>query len=259
MKVVFFSAFPHEVRHIVRNLRGVAPAKVGNLRCLTATHLGHDVIVVLTGMGMKNAEEAIERLLHAQTPDLIVSLGFGGALYDEASIGDLVVARRLFLVSPSDVPLDNAKGHRQKVYLSDSLDLNDDEPLFAAFSDKMGVGCGTVLTLENWMEKRDLRRIIPQDSTLPVCDMETFPLAKAALKRGLRFLAIRSITDRTNEEIPAEFLTVGGESGHYSLARALWLPLRRPHLMRTAIRLGYHSRRASERLWHSFHALLETL
>jgi hypothetical protein len=89
--------------------------------------------------------------------------------------------------------------------------------------------------------------------------METFPLAKAALARGLPFVAIRSITDRSHEEIPPELLCVSDESGNYRLSRALDVLLRKPSLIPRAIHLRRNSAIASRNLWRAVKALMEVL
>jgi hypothetical protein len=38
------------------------------------------------------------------------------------------------------------------------------------------------------MKKREIFPLVPPDAPLPVCDMETFPLAKLSLEKGIPFL-----------------------------------------------------------------------
>jgi hypothetical protein len=108
------------------------------------------------------------------------------------------------------------------------------------------------------MKKSEIKKALPR-LPLPVCDMETFPLAKLSMRKGLPFFAIRSITDRADEEIPLELLDVSDESGQYKLSRALRLILSRPKLISEIAKLGRNSRIASNSLWHAVKTLVETL
>jgi hypothetical protein len=89
--------------------------------------------------------------------------------------------------------------------------------------------------------------------------METFPLAELARQRQLRFLAVRSITDFANEEIPPELLKVTDSSGRYQFMRAAGLLLSNPWLIPTAAKLGRRSIAASMSLWHAFDSLVNLL
>ncbi len=244
MKIALFSAFPQELRHIVKNVRPVSLIDRGRAELYSATYLSHEITIVLTGMGPKNAQAALDHLLTQQTPGLILSMGFGGALYGGAAVGDLVVAERVFLV---------ARG------LEDVVEPEREDRLLAELSKNITFREGAFFTLEKWMSKRDLKTIMDPAVTLPVSDMETFPLAKGACERGIPFLAIRSITDLADEEIAPEMLEVTDGQGHYRPARALGLFLRRPALIPQGIRLGLRSRSASQKHWCLFERIMHLL
>ncbi|HTR44268.1 MAG TPA: hypothetical protein VMH06_01055, partial [Thermodesulfovibrionales bacterium] len=78
-------------------------------------------------------------------------------------------------------------------------------------------------------------------------------------QKNLRFFAIRSITDRRDEEIPYELLDVSDESGRYRPGRALWLLLSNPRLIPESIKLGIHARTAGNSLWEAVRCLIEAL
>jgi adenosylhomocysteine nucleosidase len=244
MKIALFSAFPQELWHIIKNVRPVSLIDKGRVELYSATCLSHEITMVVTGMGTKNARGALDYVLSRQTPDLLLSIGFGGALYEGAAIGDLVAADRVFLVAHD---------------MADFIEPQREDRLLTGLSSKVTLREGTFFTLEKWMKKRDLRAIIDPAVALPVSDMETFPLAKGACERKIRFLAIRSITDLADEEIAPEMLDVTDESGHYRASRTLGLLFRRPALIPQGARLGFRSRSASLKLWHLFEALLNLL
>ena len=206
-------------------------------------HPSHEILMVQAGMGFRSAETALRYVLKEYNPDFIASIGFGGALYRGAAAGDLIWPSKVFFISDK---------------VEDTLELPDAGKISDRLSGKVIAHEGTVFTLQRWMKKSEIKGIIPE-LPLPVCDMETFPLAKLSVLQGLPFFAVRSITDTADEEIPHEFLTVSDKSGKYMLSRSLKLLLSKPKLIRKAARLGMTSRIAARNLSHAVRALVEIL
>jgi adenosylhomocysteine nucleosidase len=242
MRVAIFSAFPHEVRETIKCTGAKKTGTGCPFKVFQARYSSHDIAVVLTGMGSRNAESALRCVLETHAPEIVLSAGFGGALYDGARIGEIVIASRVFHVTEAVV---------------DSLELQNGD-MIERLSGKLPVRRGSIATLEAWKKKAELRKILSGDFPFPVCDMETFGLAKLSLQENLRFFAIRSISDRRDEEIPHELLGVSDESGRYRLGRALKLLLTNPRLIPDSIRLGMHARTAGKSLWQAVEYLLET-
>ncbi len=243
MRIAIFSAFPQELKQTVRNLRDVKKFKKNPFTLLFSRYSSNEIILAQTGMGTGNAEAALKYILEKHPPDIIASIGFGGALYPGAVIGELVRASKVLLISGNAV---------------DVLELPNVE-IFSKIHDRIAMRKGSIVTLEQWMNKSEIKKVLPQELLFPVCDTETYPLAKLSIQRGLPFLAVRSITDRTDEDIPTGLLGVTDGSGDYRLSRAVKVLLRNPNLIPAGIRLGINSRRASKNLWRAVRSLIEIL
>ena len=89
--------------------------------------------------------------------------------------------------------------------------------------------------------------------------METFSLAEVASARQIPFLAVRSITDLADEEIPPEFVELADSSGWQQFMRAAGLLLSKPRLIPAAAKFATRSRKASEALWLAFDTLARAL
>ena len=244
MRVALFSAFPHELRKIVRNIGAGKPLKKGLVDVSHGEYYSHEIIVVLTGIGIRNAENALKYVLEEHPPDVVISAGFGGALYNNACIGEVILASRVISVTDGQVNV---------------LDLNNDRDMFKRLSGQLNLREGSVVTIDAWRKKAEVREMVPEEFPFPVCDMETFPLAKLSLERGLRFFGFRSITDRGGEEIPPELLGVSDESGRYSLSLAVNLLLTNPRLIPGSIKLGINSYIAGRSLWKAVSAFIRAL
>ena len=240
MRIAIFSAFPHELRQTAYNFGLIKKIKEP-FAIFFVRHPLHEILLVQTGMGTRNAEAALEYVFREYNPDFIVSMGFGGALYEGAAPGDLIWASKVFLMN------DNVE---------DALELLDAGKIAGKLSDSVLMREGSVVTLQRWMKKSEITKSMPV-LPHPVCDMETFPLAKRSVLLGLPFFAVRSITDTADEEIPHELLSVSDESGTYGLARSISLLLSRPQLLPKAARLYLNSRAASHNLWRAVRALVD--
>lgn len=265
MRLAIFSAFPQELKYIVKNFTITKKLRKYPFYIFFTKYSSSEIILVQMGMGTHNAEASLKYILGEYSPDFILSIGFGGALYDGAIVGDLIWASKVLLI-PEGVT-EKSKFHffesggidplyDWEQYL---LEIPNAREIFNKLSDKITIHEGCVLTLKKWMKKSEVKKMLPRELSLPVCDMETFFLAKLSLQRGLPFLAVRAITDLANEEIPHDLLDVSDESGNYRFPRALCLLLYKPKLIPDMIKLGRNSKIAANNLWPVVKSLVEIL
>ena len=254
MKLAIFSAFPQEVKQLARGFRPVEKVETHSLTLYFTRYFAREVIIVQTGMGAKNTEAALKYVAKDYSPDFLLSAGFGGALYEGASAGDIVCGRRVFLI-PENIP-DGSSPDRRKL---PSEEVPDVASVISRLSDKVSIREGCILTIEKHMDKPTIRKVLPRKLSFPVCDMETYFLARLAREMGLPFLCLRAITDRFDEEIPRELLGVTDESGRYRLSRAIRLILGKPQIISNIFRIGMNARIASINLSRAVRALIEVL
>jgi adenosylhomocysteine nucleosidase len=254
LRLAIFSAFPQEIKQLVRGFRPVEKSERHSLVLYFARYFSREIIIVQTGIGAENTEAALKYVIKDYSPDLVLSVGFGGALYDGASAGDIVCGDRVFLI-PGNISK-RSTPDRMKL---DSEEIPDAAAIASRLSDRVQMHVGCILTLERHLEKSVIRKMLPGDLSFPVCDMETYFLARLAKEMALPFLGLRAITDRADEEIPVELLRVTDESGKYRLSLAVGLILRRPQIITHIFRIGKNARAASINLSHAVRALIEVL
>jgi adenosylhomocysteine nucleosidase len=244
MRIALFAAFPQELRHVSRSLRIKEKTSGMSFHVSRGECFSSEVVLVESGMGMHNTETAFAYVVGKYQPDLILSAGFGGALYEGASIGDLVWASRFFLVpgSAEGSTLPPPHDWRQLPAGQEAREIN------LRLSTHVPLREGSVITLSTWVEKPQLIECVPADIPFPVSDMETYFFAKLAAEKGFPFFAVRSITDTADEEIPRELLRVTDEAGNYKLPRALATVLTNPGIIPDIVRMGKNSHIASRSL-----------
>ena len=244
MRLALFAAFPQEIKPIVKNFRAAKGVKTTPFKIFFTESSSYEIIVILTGVGVSNAEAAMKFVLEQYKPDSIISIGFCGALYKGAEIGDLIWASRVLLIS----------GDKKN-----TLEFQDSGELLRILCEKVTIKAGSVLSLERWMRKTEINRALTEELSFPVCDMETYPLAHLSIKRGLPFFGIRAVTDTADEDIPFNPYEVCDSSGTFRISKVFGLLLCKPTLIPEIIRLGRNSKSASLKLCRAVQTLIEIL
>gem|GEM_PF-306989 len=183
----------------------------------------HEVTVLLTGMGPESATRAM-RIVPPENYDAWISTGLAGALDAQLQLSTLVVARKC---STSDAVLQ---------VFSDGDFVN------------AAMACGataveTFLTSEtiiaSSLEKESLA------STADVVEMESAHILAAAQNRQVRAVAVRSVSDIAEEDLPLDFHKIADERGHVKVRGLLKELALHPYRLPLLIRFGRHSRAAA--------------
>jgi nucleoside phosphorylase len=253
MIAAIFAAFPQELKHICNNRPSAQNPQDSPLPLQGKQHPLWHIIAEQTGMGAGNMETAFRRMLREGRPDIVLSAGFGGALYEDARIGDIVWSSRAFLLRGERTPQHE---HLPEDAVPDS-DLG--RRIGEKLHEKTAAREGSIVTLPEMMTKSKIKKIIPGGLPFPVCDLETFYLARLSHQNRVPFLALRSITDRLDEDIPPELMAVTDGTGQYRFLRAIGLLLARPKLIPLSVRLGRNAALASRSLGKAVTSLMEIL
>ncbi len=157
-----------------------------------------NVIVLAGGIGPKAAREAADTVLTFRQPSLIISTGFAGALRESLPIGTVIVPTKVLGAAT--------------------------EQTF-----RIEGGEGTLVSVDTIVDpvvKRDLGVKYAADAV----DMEAAAVAEIAQARGVRFAAVKAISDGAGFELPplSRFIDAAGEFqtmrfvAHAAIRPALW-------------------------------------
>lgn len=145
---------------------------------------GLGVACVSVGGKAESAAERIERLIAGGATGL-VSFGIAGALDPDLGNGDLVVAEAV----------ESGEG---EVWLAHRAWI---EALRSGHGSKIG----TILGLDRLLGSPQEKAAAFARSGALAIDMESHHVARAAAAHGLPFIALRAISDRADEALPACF------------------------------------------------------
>lgn len=195
--------------------------------------------VALSGVGPRRAREATQKLLSCGQPEILVSLGYSGALKEELQAGDCLLAHSI------------ESGHGK---FFKTPGLSTQERHCGAWKEARLLCVNRLApTVES---KRQLASLHPQAEAV---DMESAVLAEGAEQAGLPWRALRVVMDPLASPLPIDFDRCVSERGQTStlrLAREVALnPGRIPALLRFA---GYE-KRARRSLVERSRRLLEVM
>ncbi len=184
------------------------------------------VRAVLTGMGQEHAQNAAKGAL-AYRPDICISTGLAGSLRSGFRPGDILAAR---LVSEVGEPVAVAS-HRE--LLAVAVDCG------ARQIERMATSRTLVARAER---KRQL------GSQAEAVDMESYTILAEAARCGVPAVAIRSISDTDDFDVPYDFERARDAHGQIRTMGVVSQVLRRPSGLPDLLRLARDSRFASRRL-----------
>ena len=177
--------------------------------------------VEIAGIGRRNCAAAADRLV-ASGARWVISAGFAGALNEDLKVGDVIIADTV-LTEGSD-PIGCSRGLLEAVPPSGTLGYS--------------IYTGKLLTVDHIVSTASEKSHIRARTQAHAIDMESHAAAETCRRRGIPFLAIRSITDMAHEDLPSsvEILASGlipiGKAAHVVIHPLDWPALL--HLRRNA-------------------------
>ena len=211
-KVAMVAALEREVYPLVKGWRRVEREHEGR-RCKFFE--SDQTVVVCGGIGAEAARRATEAVIALYQPELVMSVGFAGALDPGLKVGAIF--------SPSCV-VDARDGSRAE----------------------MAAGRG-VLVSAAAVAGVDEKKKLGDSYGAQAVDMEAAAVARGAQARGVRFAAVKAISDESDFAMPALDRFVG-ETSQFRTARFVIFAGLRPWLWPRVIQLARNGAKASRAL-----------
>lgn len=172
-------------------------------------------VAVCGGIGPQAARRAAEAIVSLYRPALVQSVGFAGALDERLRVGDVFEPRQV-------------------------IDAND--------GSRADTGCGSgVLVSFSSVASVDQKSRLATAYQAQAVDMEAAAVAKGAEAHGLRFTAVKVISDNASFAMPPMEGFIANDGSFRSGAFAFHAALR-PCLWSSVFRLARHSAKASRQL-----------
>jgi adenosylhomocysteine nucleosidase len=224
--VLLVVALDHELRQISGALGLRRRGAIARGRAF-----GGEVVAHVVGIGGGAA-----RAVSAEEPRLVISCGFCGALDPRLDAGDLVLATSVRDEGGDEVAAPSASLEKARRALSG-----------------LRVFEGQILCTTS-VAATPAEKLALASSGAIALDMETHPIARAAARAGIPWLAVRAVIDPADSTLPA-FVREPQQS---YIAPALRHALSGPRRAMEMVRIAAQARRADRSVREAVHRLIET-
>ena len=147
------------------------------------------IVVVLSGVGQKNAEAATKKLIDVFEPKSICSAGYTGGLSARLKQFNICVPEQVIRESDNQV-----------------LDLSHSVPQKnLPVSGKL-----TLITVNDVVETPEQKRTLNERSGAELVDMETFAVADVCRECNIPLFAFRVVLDTADDQIPKDIAKILG-------------------------------------------------
>jgi len=220
---------------------GLVAALPAEIRCLTSLpieintpfQVNKHLVAIVCGIGAKNAARATQYLLYQNIQGLI-SWGTAGSLSSKLKSGDLVL--------PDVIQATNGRSYHTDndwlVHLQQALKAT-------AIRIHTGLLVETNIILGTDLEKTGVKS---RTSDAIATDMETAAVMKIGHDNGIPGIAIRSIVDQFDDQVPGEILKHTDGFGTTRISNLLVEIMYKPQLLAHLFRLSIAMRAATRTL-----------
>jgi len=215
----------------LREFRRVSP---GGVEKFTAEIGSTEVAVVITGVGPRQAAVVASKSMEAERESLkfCISSGLAGALQPGHNIAETLVARRVT---------------SERTHADFTRSAIESSAALVSFADELGASVvGKFCTVGRVIYRADEKR--GMSAVADAVEMESFEVLREAASRGIPAVAIRSVSDVVDEELPLDLNRVFDDQGRVSFLRVMGQVALHPGSISALMRLGQRSRLAAESL-----------
>jgi len=231
------AALVWELSGLKRRIEKGKLERIEGLRFLSGILAGTEVVLVASGIGQEQAAYAARLLLQRFQPSLLLSIGFAGALQSELQPADLILGERII-------------GTRGKGDLLEVLPLSPallTQAEQAAKTSGLRWWKGTLLCSNRMLIEPREKSEAAESEALAV-EMESWAIAQIALKAGVPFLAVKTISDLLDQGLGLDFNRLLDRNGYPAYSKILLAILTHPGALPSLWRLQRTTTRAKRSL-----------
>jgi len=197
-----------EINGLVKELREVKATKIASLIFKEGFLCGKRVVIVRSGIGKVAAACATAILLtHYSNIEYVINLGVCGGLKKGTRHGDVIVANRSvqhdYDLTAGGAPAGKVEGY-EDVFFSHDKQLP--KKVAVLRRDKIGqVGepvyhFGTIASGDQFISDNNKSKWIQETFSAIAVDMETAAIAQVCTMFGARFLCLRTVSDKADDD-----------------------------------------------------------
>jgi len=246
--IAILGAVSEEIAGIKREINIYDRVRLDKSEAWFGKYQGRNIVLVRTGVGRKRAQNATQQVIDKFNPEVIISMGYAGALTEGLNVGDMFVASTI--LSPE----------------SDSTSFEMDDPKNLKWlelakktppPENVKLKIGRLITVDMVVHTPKAKKELGSRFRAEAVEMETLEIALLTRVNQIAFISIRGISDAVNHELIdcSSFL---GSDGELSKLRAGWYVLTHPKSLKNAFSLRSNTQIATQNLTDFISRLIST-
>ncbi len=205
---------------------------------------GLPLALVQGGVGRKNAVKAANCLLKSIKIDVLISAGVAGGIRHGLNVGDLVVAESVGHSNQCDFDVEELQLESDYVCNKEVLQLA--RQLSKSMESKFHFG--SLLTVDKVISNASTKKRIGEQNSFLAVEMESAAVAEIAYKEGVKFAAIRSISDDIDDDLHLDYDSIMSDEGKAKVASIALEVLKNPQKLSLLRRLNKQTKTAAKSL-----------
>ena len=236
--IAILGAVTEEIAGIKREINISDRVRLDKSEAWFGKYQGRNIVLVRTGVGRKRAQNATQQVIDKFNPEVIISMGYAGALTEGLNVGDMFVASTI--LSPesdsNSFEMDDPKNLKW-------LELAKKTPP----PENVKLKIGRLITVDMVVHTPKAKKELGSRFRAEAVEMETLEIALLTRVNKIAFISIRGISDAVNHELIdcSSFL---GSDGELSKLRAGWYILTHPKSLKNAFSLRSNTQIATQNL-----------
>jgi adenosylhomocysteine nucleosidase len=230
-------ALPIEAHAFEQRVRNTIQYQASNLVIFEGTCNQQQVLWTISGIGRHAATNAAHLLISGHHPDALISVGFAGGLSPDLNHGAIVIPENL-------LSLNNPCAE-----LPPCVELPFAGSRFEWPESLSVTRATTLVTVDAVVDSLEKKKKLREETSADLVDMESAAVALVARENSIGFLAIRAISDTSEETLPPEVSRLSQpQSSMHRLGATLAAITRRPRAVTDLWKLWEQSLRCSRAL-----------
>ena len=236
--IAILGAVSEEIAGIKREINISDRVRLDKSEAWFGKYQGRNIVLVRTGVGRKRAQNATQQVIDKFNPEVIISMGYAGALTEELNVGDLFVASNILSPESDSTPFEMGDPTNLKW-----LELAKKTPP----PENVKLKIGRLITVDMVVHTPKAKKELGSRFRAEAVEMETLEIALLTRVNKIAFISIRGISDAVNHELIdcSSFL---GSDGELSKLRAGWYVLTHPKSLKNAFSLRSNTQIATQNL-----------
>jgi adenosylhomocysteine nucleosidase len=230
------AALEQEIRPFLRKVGKYERGKLGPFACYHFNLFNLNCLLVKSGMGIKRATDATQRLLVATKPQFLVSFGVAGAVNNDLEIGDVILGKSACSFEGGTL--------NQFQPLAQLSAGSHQAANRALESDGAKIVSGAIITIQGSTPTLAYLQKTPH----LVLEMETAGIARVAAEWRISLLALREVSDTIAEPMPFEIADFFDEDVNPRKGKIISTIIQHPTIIISFLRLSRNVNKAAENL-----------